>query len=214
MPTIKNYKADLRSKYRIYLKLSFIFSLVILIAAFKFAPRSATINLITDDPPEFIPFVDIPTTFQKPKPPEPPIRPTIIEAQNDEDIEYLILEDIDIVQDAQIGPPPDPPIILDDEPFYEWVPDMPTPIGGIQAIQKLVYYTEIARRAGIFGTVYIEAMIDEEGNVINAIVKKGIGGGLDEVALNAVNLTKFYPGKQRGKAVKVRMIIPIKFVLR
>ncbi len=91
---------------------------------------------------------------------------------------------------------------------------MPYPIGGIQAIQEKVHYTEIGIRAGIKGTVYIEAIIDEEGNVINAIVKISIGGGLDEEALNAVLNTKFVPGKQRGKPVKVKLVIPIKFVLR
>jgi len=32
--------------------------------------------------------------------------------------------------------------------------------------------------------------------------------------LNAVLATKFIPGKQRGKAVNVKMVIPIKFVLK
>ncbi len=50
--------------------------------------------------------------------------------------------------------------------------------------------------------------------MINAIVKKGIGGGLDEEALNAVQNAKFVPGKQRGNPVKVKLVIPIKFVLR
>ncbi|MCH7965733.1 MAG: energy transducer TonB [Bacteroidetes bacterium] len=37
---------------------------------------------------------------------------------------------------------------------------------------------------------------------------------MDEEALNAVLNTKFVPGKQRGKPVKVKLVIPIKFVLR
>jgi len=49
---------------------------------------------------------------------------------------------------------------------------MPKPIGGLKAIKEKVFYTEIGRRAEIGGTVYIEAIIDEEGNVINATVKK------------------------------------------
>ncbi|MCH7773742.1 MAG: energy transducer TonB, partial [Bacteroidetes bacterium] len=111
-------------------------------------------------------------------------------------------------------PPPDSPTIREEPIIFVAVEEMPYPIGGIQAIQEKVHYTEIGRRAGIKGTVYIEAIIDEEGNVINAIVKKGIGGGLDEEALNAVLNTKFVPGKQRVKPVKLKRVIPIKYVLK
>ena len=91
---------------------------------------------------------------------------------------------------------------------------MPEPIGGIGAIQKKAYYTEIAKLAGIEGKVIVEAMIDKKGNVTEVNLIQDIGGGLGEVAMNAVKNTRFKPGKQRGKPVKVKMIIPIKFVLR
>jgi protein TonB len=103
--------------------------------------------------------------------------------------------------------------VEDDAPFI-WVEEMPKPIGGIRAIQEKVYYTEIAIRTGIEGTVFIEAVIDKEGNVIDAKIVRDIGGGLDESALKAVLATKFSPGKQRGKPVKVKVTIPIKFVLK
>jgi len=82
------------------------------------------------------------------------------------------------------------------------------------AIQEKVYYTEIAKRIEIEGTVVIEAVVDKQGNIIDAFIKKSIGGGLDEVALDAVKNSKFHPGKQRGKAVNVRIWIPIKFILK
>ena len=91
---------------------------------------------------------------------------------------------------------------------------MPQPIGGIKAIQEKVHYTEIARLAGIEGMVIVEAIIDKEGNVIDAKIIRDIGGGLGESALMAVRTTKFNPGIQRGKPVKVKINIPIKFVLR
>jgi protein TonB len=215
MPTIKNYKADLRGKYKKYFEISLILSLSFIIAAFKLAPRNGTNAENYNPPQELITIESIICTFQKPKPPPPPI-PTPVLSKIDEVIVDLKLEDIDILQDAKIGPPPppDPPIIIEESIIFVAVEKMPEPIGGLKAIQEKVHYTEIGRRAEIIGTVYIEAIIDEEGNVINAIVIKGIGGGLDESALNAVNLTKFHPGKQRGKAVKVRITIPIKFVLR
>jgi len=91
---------------------------------------------------------------------------------------------------------------------------MPQPIGGIKAIQEKVQYTEIARLARIEGTVVIEAIIDKEGDVIDAKIIRNLGGGLGESALIAVRTTKFNPGIQRGKSVIVKIMIPIKFVLR
>ena len=54
----------------------------------------------------------------------------------------------------------------------------------------------------------------ETGTVTKANVIKGIGAGCDEAALNAVLKTKFKPGKQRGKPVKVQVSIPVVFKLQ
>lgn len=216
MPTIKNYRADLRGKYKKYFELSLILSLSLIIAAFKLAPKDGNTDENYNPPQELITIENIINTVQKPKPPPPPI-PQPVLSETDEVLEEIELDDVEIDLDAQIGPPPappEPPIKIEEPIIFVAVEEMPYPIGGIQAIQEKVHYTEFGRRAGIKGTVYIEAIINEEGNVINAIVKKGIGGGLDEEALNAVQNTKFVPGKQRGKPVKVKLVIPIKFVLR
>lgn len=100
-----------------------------------------------------------------------------------------------------------------EEAYFVTVEDLPEPIGGMAAIQANVIYPEIARRAGIQGTVYVEVFIDEKGDVVKASVKKGIGAGCDESAIAAVKKTKFRPGMQRGKPVKVRLAVPIRFRL-
>ncbi len=91
---------------------------------------------------------------------------------------------------------------------------MPKPIGGIASIQKKIVYPQFAIRAGIKGRVYVKAFIDEKGNVFKVELQKGIGGGCDEVAMNAVKNALFSPGKQRGKPVKVQMTVPILFEIR
>ena len=93
------------------------------------------------------------------------------------------------------------------------VEEMPYPIGGIQAIHDLIIYPEIAKRAGIEGKVYIQAYLNKKGEVVKTEIIKGIGGGCDEAAENAVRQTKFTPGKQRGKPVNVRVMVPIVFRL-
>jgi protein TonB len=98
--------------------------------------------------------------------------------------------------------------------YFVAVEEMPEPIGGIGAIQQLIEYPEIAKRAGVEGKVYVLAFVDESGNVTNVKLIKGIGAGCDEAALDAVRKTKFKPGKQRGTPVKVQVSIPIVFKLQ
>jgi TonB family protein len=105
-----------------------------------------------------------------------------------------------------------PPVNEDD--FSPLVENMPGPIGGMFAIQEKIKYPEIAKRAGIQGKVIIQAFIDENGNVVHTKILNGIGGGCDEMAVDAVKKTKFNPGTQNGKPVKVQVTIPIVFKLQ
>jgi protein TonB len=98
--------------------------------------------------------------------------------------------------------------------YFVAVEEMPEPIGGIQGIQAKIVYSEIAKRAGVEGKVYVLAFVDEKGNVTKTVVQKGLGAGLDEAAENAIKQTKFKPGKQRGVPVKVQVMIPIVFKLQ
>ena len=91
---------------------------------------------------------------------------------------------------------------------------MPTPIGGIAAIQEKIKYPEIAKRAGVQGRVFVKAYVDKEGIVKKVELIKGIGAGCDEAALEAVKQIKFNPGKQRGKPVSVQVSVPILFKLQ
>lgn len=215
MPALKNSIADLRSKYSRYFKISLILSLSFLILAFQISPYPSEPEIILVNPEPPIKITEIPETVQKPKPPPPPENPSPIDPSNNELDETSFVEtewyETDIVK---APPPPPPPEIPEETVIFRWSEVMPEPIGGLAAIQNQVKYTEIAKRIGLEGTVYIEAIIDEKGNVIESKIIKKIGGGLDQEALNAVASTKFHPGFQRGKPVKVRITIPIKFVLK
>ena len=216
MPALKNPVADLRNKYPRYLKISLILSLSFLIIAFQFSPQSPEPELISAYSYIPIELTDIPETVQRPKPPPPSQNPELIEIDINEleEVEFNETEwhETDVIEDP---PPAQPPPKIPKEPeIFIWSEVMPQPIGGLTTIQNKVNYIEIAKRIKLEGTVYIEAIIDEKGNVIESKIIKKIGGGLDQEALNAVADTKFHPGLQRGKPVKVKITIPIKFVLR
>lgn len=103
---------------------------------------------------------------------------------------------------------------VDGETYFVAVEEMPSPIGGIEAIAENVVYPEIAKRAGIEGRVFVKAYIDTNGNVAKTEIIKGIGAGCDEAAMEAVKKSKFTPGKQRGEKVNVQVSIPILFKLQ
>lgn len=216
MKPLKTAKADLIGKYKRHLKISFILSISLVILAFKFSPMPGNIEPIKEKSDGPIVIAKTDPTFQKPKVPEPPKAPEIIVANVDDNIDDLILTDVGIVENAHINKPgpPQKPELPYEPPTFRWSEVMPEPIGGLAAIQEKVKYTEIAKRIGIEGRVIIEATIDINGDVIDAEIIRGLGFGLDEEALVAVQNTKFSPGLQRGKPVRVKMNIPIKFVLK
>lgn len=100
----------------------------------------------------------------------------------------------------------------EEEPsFFVAVEEMPQLIGGMKELQTKIKYPDIAKRVGVEGKVLVQALVDENGDVVSVKTLKGIGAGCDEEAMDAVKKSKFVPGKQRGKNVKVQVTIPIVF---
>ncbi len=104
--------------------------------------------------------------------------------------------------------------LYEGEEYLAFAEEMPQPIGGLQAIYKLIEYPELAKNAGLQGKVYVLAFIDASGNVEDVKVIKGIGGGCDEATVKAVKQCKFTPGKSKGNNVKVKMSLQIQFKLK
>ena len=65
--------------------------------------------------------------------------------------------------------------------------------------------------SGVEGKLLVQAIVDENGNVVSANTIKGIGRVVMRLLLDAVLNSKFTPGKQRGKKVKTQVTIPIVF---
>ncbi|MBL4715863.1 MAG: TonB family protein [Bacteroidia bacterium] len=108
--------------------------------------------------------------------------------------------------------------ILDASQVFETVEQMPEFPGGqtalMQYLAKNIKYPINAKAKGITGKVFVSFIIDREGNVTNAEVLRGIGGGCDQESLRVINaMPKWIPGKQRGKNVLVQYNLPIRFTL-
>ena len=146
-------------------------------------------------------------------PKAPPKLPDPIEAPLITAQEVVNEEDPKVEEEISVPPPKAVIEETEESTFFVAVEEMPQPIGGLQGIQEKISYPEIAKRAGVEGKVFIKAFVDETGTVVNAEVVKGIGGGCDEAALEAILQTKFTPGKQRGKPIKVQVTVPVVFKL-
>lgn len=94
------------------------------------------------------------------------------------------------------------------------VEQMPELIGGLRGLQAKIKYPEVARKAHVEGRVIVQFTVDENGNVRDAEILRGVGAGLDEEAIRVISEhAKFTPGRQNGKPVAVKLSIPIVYKL-
>ena len=104
---------------------------------------------------------------------------------------------------------PSPVTFIDRPPEFE---------GGMPALyaylSENVAYPQAAKDQRIAGKVFISFVIAADGSVHDVKLEKGIGGGCDEAAIEAVqNMPNWKPGIQNGKPVRVKYNIPISFSL-
>lgn len=85
------------------------------------------------------------------------------------------------------------------------------PIGGIEAIQSKIVYPDHAVKYGLEGKVELIVTVDETGAPVEALVKKGIGLGCDEAAINAVMKSKFYASTKNDTPVLSETPIALEF---
>jgi protein TonB len=76
-------------------------------------------------------------------------------------------------------------------------------------------YTEAARAAGLEGVVVLDLVVDETGRARNIKVVEGLGHGLSEAAVRALEACRFTPGERDGVKVSVRVrSFKIRFLLQ
>lgn len=223
MEAKKNPKADLNKKTGLFLNIGLVVSLLLVITAFewKFYDDGELMDLgqVSD---EFEDVMEIPPTEQPPPPPPKIQQPEIIEVPDEEEIEEEIEVDLDVeiteetvVEDIVFDEPVEEEVA---EEIFTIVEDQPQPKGGMAAfyeyIGKKLKYPAQARRMGIEGKVFVEFVVDKDGTITSVKAIKGIGAGCDEEAIRVIQSSpKWNAGKQRGRPVKVRMILPITFKL-
>ncbi len=219
----KNPNADVHRRQTMFMFVGLSISLLMVILAFEW-PNSGQgdimdLGTVNDD---FEDIMDIPPTTQPPPPPPKVQIPEFEEIPDEEEIE----DELDIVIDVEVTEQTIvEDIVFDEQPedekvdeIFTIVEDQPEFPGGIQAFYKFVSdkikYPSQAKRMGIEGRVFVQFVVDKDGTVTNVEAVKGIGAGCDEEAVRVMkSVPRFKPGKQRGRPVRVRMVLPIMFKL-
>jgi TonB family protein len=75
-------------------------------------------------------------------------------------------------------------------------------------------YTDAARRQAIEGDVVLEIVVRQDGSVGDVRVRRTLGAGLEQKAIEAVRQWRFRPAKRRGAPVDVVVDVSVEFKLR
>lgn len=216
----KKEGADLRAQYPLYVEIGLVLSLALLIVAFRADFSTQQTFEVNMEEQEVVDMEEIQQTEQEVEPPPPPKPPVPVEVPNNEVVEQEEVEwdsslDLDESLDTNQGPPPSEEEEEEEEDeIFMVVEEQPTLVGGMKALQESVEYPEFAKKAGIEGRVFVQFVVDEQGNVQNPQVTRGVHKLLNEAAIEAVKKQEFEPGKQRGEPVKVQMSLPVTFRLQ
>jgi len=222
----KSFRKKLEEKRTLFFQIGLSISLLITFAAFEWRTEYSferDISFSFGD--ESITFEEIiPITIRKEKEPLPPPPKPLKKSFTIN----VVKEPVTIINPAPI-PDPDPVLAFVEpkpEPVYVEPPlpvmlsaeVMPMFPGGENALIKYlgdnINYPAKARENKISGLVYLQLTVDEKGNVVNVQVLRGVGGGCEAEAMRVISaMPKWEPGRQGGKAVPVRLTVPIRFTL-
>lgn len=226
MEAKKTPSADLTKKVGMFTNLGLAVAVGLTLAAFEYKSFDDSglkdLGSVADN---FEELLDVPITQQPPPPPPPPPmeQPVIQEIPDEVEIEEKIEVnfDVDVKETTVIAEVAIKEVVIEEEKadqIFDVVETQPNPPGGMSGWNKylsnnLKYPTQ-ARRMGVEGTVIVVFVINTDGSIQDVEVLRGIGGGCDEEAVKVVTKApKWEPGKQRGKPVRTRMRLPIRFKL-
>ncbi len=81
-------------------------------------------------------------------------------------------------------------------------------------LSRTVKYPAEAQKLNKQGNVFLSFVVEKDGTLTDIKVERGVGFGLDEEAIRVLKASpKWIPGIQKGKKVRVKYNIPLKFSL-
>lgn len=224
MEAKKTDKADLTKKSSLFFSIGLLFTMSLMLWQFERKTYEESIADLTNKTTNtFEEMMEVPPTEQPP-PPAPVVQqPQIVEVPDEEEIkeDLNIKFDVEVTEDTKVEAVQvvEAPVEKENvDEIFNVVEESAAPKGGMQAFYKYVSeklkYPAQARRMGTEGKVFVEFVVNRDGSIVDVKVVRGIGAGCDEEAIRVVqSAPSWSPGKQRGKPVRQKMVIPINFRL-
>lgn len=223
----KSSKASLEDKKTFFLLIGFVMVLSLVYIGLEWTKSEVTVYEVADN--EFLVEDEldvIQTTQDQTPPPPPPPAPEVVEVLNvvENDVQTASI-DINTEDDKNkivdvIAPPVAAQVIEEDEQvIFQVVETMPSFPGGDAELFKYlsnnVKYPVIAQENGIQGRVICQFVVNKDGSIVDVDVVRSVDASLDKEAIRVIkSMPKWSPGKQRGKAVRVKYTVPVNFKLQ
>ncbi|MDD4636936.1 MAG: energy transducer TonB [Bacteroidales bacterium] len=226
----KTKNADLESKKLTSFLIGYILVFAVIFVAFEWTEKKVDMKTYSQGTADNVDEEIIPFTVQNLPPPPPP--PTIAQdilniVETDVDIEEVEIKETEATEETKVDTRVFDPNAtygeaggeeVDEEIPFASMENPPTFPGGdaklLEWVQKNVQYPKGAKNRGEKGRVTVSFVIDKTGKVMGGKVERGVSSELDAEALRVVSIMpNWTPGKQNGKLVKVRYMLPITFRL-
>ena len=233
----KAKKADLEGQKSTSLLIGYIVTLAAIFVAFEWTTREfketepVIYSASAQWEEEIIPITQ--PIFHTAAPPPPVEVPQVAEiidiVENDEEIEEEEIQSTEDTNEAITGPTgpvvsgPVGPVMAaeegDEGEVFQVVEQMPEFPGGMdklmEYLSKNIKYPSIAQENNIQGRVIVEFVVNKDGSIVEPKVMRSVDTSLDNEAMRVIkSMPKWTPGKQRGKAVRVRYTVPVLFRLQ
>ena len=227
MEVKKSPKADLEGKKTSNLLIGAILTLAVLFIGFEWSERDKKVTTDTGlqevvFEEEIIPITEQEQPKQAPPPPEAPKAEEVLNIiENDSQVEESTVQASDDTQAAvevKYTPVEVEEEEVDEQQIFQVVEENPEFPGGMKECMKFlsnnIKYPQISQENGVQGRVIVQFVVNADGTIVDPVVVRGVDPYLDKEALRVIKLMpKWKPGKQRGKAVRVRYTQPVLFRL-
>lgn len=223
METKKNNSVNYTAKRSLFMSIGLCASTLLVFSAFQVRTELEPDEIVSGfTTPKDIFDEVIQTKYKEPEPPKPKPQPVVLDIVEDEietpeiEIPDFEFDETDAIEDYIEMDELEDEVAEDVIVIAETQASFP---GGLEAWGKFLNdnldYPRMAKRSNIQGKVYLNFVVDKEGNVSDIEVVRGIGGGCDDEAIRVLKMApKWNPGLQRGHPVKSRMSLFIHFVLK
>ena len=210
----KSPKADLEGKKSTWLLIGYVFILALMFVAFEWTDRDKQVTTdtgITDVvfEEEIIPITEQEQKQAPPPPEAPKVEETTIQASEETgqavEVKYVPVE----VEEEE----------PEEQQIFQVVEEMPEFPGGmaecLKFLGKNIKYPTISQENGVQGKVIVQFVVNKDGSIVDPVVVRSVDPYLDKEALRVIKtMPKWKPGKQRGKAVRVKYTVPVTFKLQ